>query len=203
MPSNFTSPYVTFGLIGGLFVLLMTFASLLMLMLIGGYCYCLYQPRKIPKRFAGNRRHVMITNLPLPYGDPSDIALLIWLQSEDPSTRLIQHVDSDDSNSTGSNKIKIEGGRPEILRALTPRDRMGVIELVLPRYFLEKTRNLKDEIEIEGGKPEVLSALTSTLRGRKDAIELVRLSHRLGMGQDLMDMFGIIARVMHAQGHRM
>ena len=115
MPSIFTSQYVTFGLIGGLFVLLMTFASLLMLMLIGGYCYCLYQSRKIPKRFAGNRRHAMITDLPLPYGHPSDIALMIWLQSGDPSTRLIQHVDSDDSNSTGSSRNLISQGQRLLL----------------------------------------------------------------------------------------
>lgn len=96
-----------------------------LLMLIGTYYYCLYQRRKIRKRFAGNRRHAMTTYLPLPYDDLFAIALVIRLQAVDPSTRLTQHVDSDDSNSTGSSRNSNSQGPPRLLLAPPPNSGLG------------------------------------------------------------------------------
>ena len=105
MPPIFTSTYIILGTIGSLLVLLMAvlvFFIIVVGLLIGG-CYCSYQTRKFHPTFASNRRRIIITSLPPSYS-VSDIANLVRLQGMGPSTRLIQDVESEDSNSAGSGR---------------------------------------------------------------------------------------------------
>ncbi len=66
----------------------------------------------------------MINNLPLSYGDLSDIAPMVRLQGAGPSTRPIQDLDSDDSSSTSSSRI-LNGKSQRLLLAPPEISRLG------------------------------------------------------------------------------
>ena len=136
MPPIFTSTYVILGIIGSLFVLLMTvlvFFVMVVSLLIGG-CYCSYQTRKFHPTFG---RLTITTSLPPSYSN-SDIAPLVLLQGMGPSTRFIQDGESEDSNSAGSSRNSNSIGQR--LLPATP----GISSLIHSRRYHARSSQRSD-----------------------------------------------------------